>query len=158
MRQSQARFERRFGSQQITLDEADLDTTTLGNFKSFQTGQLSKPTTPGGEWTYKNCVADPTRSCLADEADRSRHIPVWRHEPLAFIHTDKEFIDNHNDIFNNNVAAYLAAIVAEARLLRDRDEKDIPPACKREDGSFNFGACLLNFLTRFGATGKPAKP
>jgi hypothetical protein len=103
-------------------------------------------------------VADPKLPCLAADEDKPRHIPAWRHEPLVFIHTDKEFIDNHNDIFNNHVAAYLAAIVAEARFLRDRDEKDIDPVCKREDGSFNFGACLLDFLNRFGATGKPATP
>jgi hypothetical protein len=158
VRQSQTRFERRFGDQTITFDESDLDTTTVGNLKSFQTGQLSKPKDPGGEWTYKNCVADPARSCLAAEEEKSRHIPAWRHEPLAFIHTDKEFIENHNDIFNNNVAAYLAAIVVEARLLRTGDEKDILPTWKREDGSFNFGACLLDFLKRFGATGKSGKP
>ena len=157
LRQSQTRFDRRFGDQQITFDESDLDATTVGNFKSFQTGQLSKPEKTGGEWTYRNCVADPNKSCLAAE-DKPRHIPVWRHEPLAFIHTDKEFIENHNDIFNNNVAAYLAAIVVEARLLRTGDEKDILPAWKREDGSFNFGACLLDFLKRFGAISKPGNP
>jgi hypothetical protein len=156
-RQDQTRFERTFGGTSITLEESELDTITLGNFKPFQTGQLSKPAEPGGVWRYDNCVNDPDKACLSAKEDKSRHIPVWGHEPLAFIHTDKDFIGDHNAIFTNNVAAYLAAIVVEARLLRAKDPI-IPSLCRGNDGAFDFGHCLKNFLTEFGAAGKPASP
>jgi len=144
LRWSETTFERKFGDKSITLDESDLDTITVGNFKPYQTGQLTVPEKAGAAWDYKTCVA--STDCLAPE-DKPRHIPARRHEPLAFIHTNAAFIADHNDIFNNNVAAYLAAIVHESRHLRILSgipEPPIPPPCKKGE-SFDFGACLSHF-------------
>jgi hypothetical protein len=155
----EAQLERRFGSKSMQLDESDLDTITVGNFIPFQTGQLRATKqqgdrTPKVEWSYDSCVQS-TR-CLSRNADHEEgHIPVAPYEPLAFIHTDSEFIADHNDVFNDNVAAYLAAIMAEARDRRSRNLKPSPkpagsnpPPCMPK-GSFDFGSCFSHYLSVF---------
>ena len=67
---------------------------------------------------------------------QGQHIPVEHNEPLAFIQTDESFIADHNDVFNDNVSAYLAAIVAEARYKRILDDSAVedprlPPECRK---------------------------
>jgi hypothetical protein len=95
-------------------------------------------------------------SCIGQEAacidrgQRSQHIPVEHNEPLAFIQTDESFIADHNDVFNDNVSAYLAAVVAEARykrILDDRAVEDarLPAACQSD----NFGACFDLYQKQF---------
>ena len=166
LRWSEATFPRRFGDRTVTLDESDLDTITLGNFKPFQTGQLSPPKPGSTEWRYESCLRQP--KCLTNEEDVPQHIPAWSHEPLAFIHTHPAFIADHNDIFNVRLAAYLAAIVVEARFLRTLggtpDPKITPssiqPECKAEE-TFHFGRCFSHFLAEFTKTrpaGHPASP
>ena len=65
--------------------------------------------------------------------------------PLASIYTDETIIADHNDVFNDNVSAYLAAIVAEGRARRSVNYSSIqdprlPLACQSYE--FDFGACL----------------
>jgi hypothetical protein len=145
---------REFRGKQLQFQETDLDTITVGNFKPFQTGQLDRSASDADSWDYSSCVGDEPK-CL-DEADRQQHIPVRSNEPLAFIQTDSAFIADHNDVFNNNVAAYLAAIIAEARyklLMKakkysrrpEMDDKRLPTACKVD----NFGRCFEHFQLRF---------
>ena len=62
---------------------------------------------------------------------------------MAFIQTDADFIADHNDVFNDNVSAYLAAIVAEARYKRILDGSSVedprlPTECRSDD----FGTCF----------------
>ena len=119
----------------------------MGNFKPFQTGQLDRSDSDLSGWTYRSCVAERF-DCL-NEADRKQHIPVRHNEPLAFIHTDADFIADHNDVFNDNVAAYLAAIMAEARykltLERGVEDPRLPAECRSED----FGPCFATYQARF---------
>ena len=83
-----------------------------------------------------------------DAADVAQHIPVKPNEPLAFIQTDETFIADHNDVFNDNVSAYLAAIVAENRYkliphgssVADLDPR-LPPKCQSDD----FGPCFEHY-------------
>jgi hypothetical protein len=145
---------REFHGNQLRFREADLDTITVGNFKPFQTGQLDRSASDPEGWDYTSCVGNEPK-CL-DEADRQQHIPVRRNEPLAFIQTDGAFIADHNDVFNYNVAAYLAAIVAEARykLLTkakenprqlEMDDARLPKDCRKSD----FGSCFDYFQRQF---------
>ena len=77
-------------------------------------------------------------------------------EPLIFIQTDANFIADHNDVFNANVAAYLAAIVAEARYKLLMKAKKDPSRPEVEDTrlpvecrSDNFGPCFELYHDRF---------
>jgi hypothetical protein len=150
----QTELYRQFRGKPLRFQETALDTITVGNFKPFQTGQLDRSASIPDGWDYRSCVGDEA-NCL-DETDRQQHIPVRRNEPLAFIHTDANFIADHNDVFNNNVAAYLAAIVAEARYKLLMKAKEDPRRPKVEDArlpkecrSGDFGFCFANFQIRF---------
>ena len=67
---------------------------------------------PAGGTTVRASENSSTASTRRTEGST---YPCSSNEPLAFIHTDANFIADHNDVFNDNVAAYLAAIMAEAR-------------------------------------------
>jgi hypothetical protein len=150
----QARLDREFDGRQVHFEESDLDTITVGNFIPFQTGQLERSDNAETEWHYRSCIGQEA-ACI-DEAYRDRHIPVEHNEPLAFIHTDENFIADHNDVFNDNVSGYLAAIIAEARYktaLRHglaQDER-LPPDCRVDDSEedFPFGACFALYQELF---------
>jgi hypothetical protein len=130
----QATLAREFGNRTVQLAESDLDTITVGNFTPFQTGQLDHSNSSDGGWVYRSC-REPEVACV-DPTDKAQHIPVEHNEPLAFIQTDQNFIAGHNDVFNDNVSAYLAAIVAENRYkliphgssVVDLDPR-LPPKC-----------------------------
>ena len=163
----EAQIERNLGNETVQLDESDLDTITVGNFIPFQTGQLraaKHQRDPSQKdktvWHYDSCVQ--STECLSPNSDYKRqHIPVSPYEPLAFIHTDSEFIADHNDVFNDNVAAYLAAIMAEARHRRAQDLKPSPqrlepnPQECMKQSFFDFGSCFSHYQKIFGLTSTP---
>jgi pimeloyl-ACP methyl ester carboxylesterase len=154
----------------LRFAEFELDTITVGNFTPFQTGQLCDASLPlpdrrpecrldgrpqscletssDRRWEYISYVGD--EKCVP-ESDRPQHIPVASNEPLAFIQTDDAFIADHNDVFNNNVIAYLAAIVAEARFKRARavsgsaHDEHFRPGCITAEQEFEFGPCFEAF-------------
>ena len=148
----QAELERSFNGSTMTFREADLDRTTVGNFIPFRTGKLdaAEDKNANGPWNYRSCVREP--NCIAKK-EIGQHIPAASYEPLAFIQTDGSFIADHNDIFNDNVAAYLAAIIAESRQRRVRGgavtDEAIPEPCLWDDGGFDFGTCFNIYLKRF---------
>ncbi len=109
----QAPLTRGFNGTAVQFQESELDTITVGNFTPFQTGQLDWVNSTESGWRYRSCVGDKLE-CI-DAADVAQHIPARPNEPLAFIQTDETFIADHNDVFNDYVSAYLAAIVAENR-------------------------------------------
>ena len=82
--------------------------------------------------------------------------PFKKMSRLRFIHADGNFIADHNDVFNDNVVTYLAAIVAEARykLLTkakqnprhpEVEDARLPRDCRRSD----FGSCFDYFQRQF---------
>jgi hypothetical protein len=144
----QATLAREFDDRPVQFEESDLDTITVGNFPPFQTGQLDHSSSSGSGWDYRSCVG-PEVACI-DPAYKAQHIPVEHNEPLAFIQTDQNFIADHNDVFNDNVSAYLAAIVAENRykgILRDSSVVDprLPEKCRSDD----FEECFKYYQERF---------
>ena len=140
----QTELTREFDDKKVRLHESALDTTTVGDFMPFQTGQLNAGDTG---WVYSSCVGEGTGdACIG--ADEVPHIPAKRNEPLAFIQTDKTFIADHNDVFNDNVSAYLAAIIGEARykrVLSGASDKDLPKACHSDE----FGPCFDAYQALF---------
>ncbi len=171
----ETRLDRMLKGEPSSFHEHDLDTITVGNYLPFQTGQLcngqlsegdrrpecrlnGRPShciqrSKRGDWDYISYVGHP--ECVPAD-DRPHHIPVAPNEPLAFIQTDDAFIGDHNDVFTDNVAAYLAAIMAEARFKRARS---VGGSAEREpfrDGCvietrFDFGRCFDAYEARFGS-------
>jgi hypothetical protein len=169
----ETQLDRILNGKRSRFDEHDLDTITVGNYLPFQTGQLcngrlseedrrpecrlnGRPSdciqrSNGGDWAYVSYVG--RRECVPAE-DQPHHIPVGPNEPLAFIQTDDAFIGDHSDVFTENVAAYLAAIVAEVGVKRARSingsakRESFQDGCVKETG-FHFGDCFDAFQTRF---------
>ncbi len=84
--------------------------------------------------------------CIHPPKHAEGHIPARAYEPLAFIKTDAAFIRGHNDVFNDNVAAYLAAIATEGQFKQaaatgDAASLALPNACPAS-GRFQFGTCF----------------
>ena len=87
----------------------------------------------------------------------AQHIPAKHNEPLAFIQTDETFIADHNDVFNDNVSAYLAAIVAENRYKQILDDNSVAdPRLPLECQSDDFGPCFQHYQSEFkNVNGQP---
>ncbi len=70
--------------------------------------------------------------------------------------TDDAFIADHNDVFNDNVTAYIGTIVAEARFKRARANsgsaqgEPFQPGCKTADQELEFGPCFQAYQALFG--------
>jgi hypothetical protein len=166
-------LDRTLNGEPSLFDEHDLNTITVGNYLPFQTGQLcggqlseegrrpecrlnGRPSdclqrSKGGHWDYVSYVGRPR--CVP-AADQPHHIPVAPNEPLAFIQTDDAFIGDHSDVFTDNVAAYLAAIVIESGVKRARSAggsaslNSFPEGCVIQN-QFRFGSCFDAFQNRF---------
>jgi len=155
-------------SDNFATHESDIDTTTVGHYLPFQTGQLcskgsERPEcarddrsdtcfreSPDGQRTYISYAGHD--ECIP--SDNPHHISVGRHEPLAFIQTDGEFIGDHNDVFTNGVSAYLAAILIEARHKRGETTESmradlVPELCAEKP--YDFGTCLHVYELAFAA-------
>lgn len=111
----QTDLNRTYGGKPVTLREEELDTTTVGNFIPFRTARLEADD-DAGSWTFEQCRKG---NCGLSDEQKNTLIPTAENNPLVFISTDERFMKDHNDVFNCNVAAYLAAIVldAQSRLL-----------------------------------------
>jgi len=164
------------------LDEFDLNINTAGNFEPFLTGYLMAPekkqsnnglpkntkcTKNNTDWTFRSYLTRDRHKidCFHEHHKDAQHIRAGSHEPLAFIKTDGAFIENHNDIFNENVGAYIGAIVSEARNKRCMGNKEIckkvKESVKVKDnyknidencslmGHFSFGNCFKAYQETF---------
>lgn len=123
------------------LHERDLDVTTVGNFPQFWTGILRRT---NNTWNYRAL----TRTAKPEDMN-GNPIPnhVWApvNSPVQMIYTDKNFIEDHNGIFNHRVVAYASAVVAESlALVRDQP---VPNRCAPSGSlSFDFGSCFDFYL------------
>jgi hypothetical protein len=103
-----------FRDKDVQLNEHDLDTITVGNYPPYWTGRLFSDVEGYhycslAQGNYKRCPGVPLDI---------QSIPTASFEPLSFISTEKEFMSDHNDIFNTQVVAYLATIVREAQTVK----------------------------------------
>jgi hypothetical protein len=112
---SETNLQRQYGGSNLTLAETELDATTVGNFTAFRTARLQATADRKG-WEIFRC--DGVDHCKLDDAQWAKHIDTTPNDPLSFVSTDASFIKDHNDIFNCNVTAYLAAVVEATRVKR----------------------------------------
>lgn len=154
---SQEELERTYQGKQVSLTENDLDVYAVGHFEPFITGYLdATDSNENGvvDWDYRSYVDNDDHQDLDEN-----HIPVRGNEPLAFIVTNDVFMKNHNDVFNENVIAYLMTITAEARYKRTLADgftgsREIVPEglkrfCKETNNNFTFGPCFKAYLETF---------
>lgn len=166
-------IKRKFNNDYYFFDEAEMDTTTIGNFQPFHTSILTdiKPTKGDtktvsqseaenqekfavsanenlGHWTYSSlCNPNGRNSTLSKTT-----IPCYSNEPLDFVYTSKSFISNHNDIFNENLTAFIATTVSKSIYHRKKDEYKINgrsshyPECVNNNFEFTFGPCFIRHL------------
>lgn len=166
----------------VTIPERDFETVSVGQFDPFLTGYFFNTDIDGshllknpiplrpevkencrhitGEkgWVYINFVDETNEACISQLKSKSvEHFPVKSHEPIAVIRTDKNFISDHNDIFNINVGAYILAILSEARFKRALAAQDPalgkegPAACRMKgelgEANFDFGKCFTKLYS-----------
>lgn len=140
----------------IAIHEYDLDTTTIGNYAPFRTGLsgISKDKQSNHYSTnFKKCYADGECISLSEKEDRTNSFPVSPFEPFASIYTNSEFIQDHSDIFNEHVTAYMTAAVIENRFKQDSSSyHDGIARCfkqKNNKQEFAFNRCIKFFLKQY---------
>lgn len=151
---SPKKLKRVVNGKQITINERQLDVTTVGNLEQFRTGYLSydKKTK---DWLLADCK-DSLKGCGVTRAKRQKnHFPIKDNDPLSFIKTDKHFIKNHNDVFGCYVQSYITAIIFETQAV-DKGYRSRPTKRHGEDETarivgcnhldFNFKQCFNNQL------------
>jgi hypothetical protein len=60
--------------------------------------ELDKDPQPLGNWYVHSYCTDPQ----APNTEETEHLPCEDNEAISFVYTTKSFIENHNDVFNNN--------------------------------------------------------
>ncbi|MCK5812936.1 MAG: hypothetical protein KAH03_01705 [Cocleimonas sp.] len=119
----------------ILIKEGLLDRKTIGNYSKFITGRS---------------IAGKYIPCEGGD-NCGEILPVSPFEPISLIKTDKEFINDHNDISNAKVLAYITAAVVENQDKRDTNvgqDKAINALCFKGDW-FNFKDCFDNFYQQY---------
>jgi len=99
----------------IALAEEHLDTTTVGNFAPFLTHRISAiENDKATEFQVRNCDEIP-KECRPRGLTSLDGLPTIRNIPqdfpLYFFKTDASVIENHNDIFNPEVRAFVITII-----------------------------------------------
>ncbi len=133
-------FERDYGeSSRHRLSEAELGSTTIGNYTAFHTHRLTRKDEGKGPWSFQSCDIS---KCETNGDKRKGRIAQGVNSPLRFVYTDRHFMENHNDIFNSAVVAYIAASVEEFRLRTKRT----PLGGCTESGRFSMDDCIGQYL------------
>lgn len=164
LQSSEIELDRQYHGRKMPLHEHQLNTITAGNFPPFRTGvsrkrdadaytaRLCRNQKGQREECYIACKGN--HKCVAEE-ERDAHFPVADNEPLHFLYTDRHFIANHSDVFNNTVQSYVAAITYEAQYKRMLNagapitphwlRRQIPDYCLEQGKHFNFSSCFDGF-------------
>lgn len=125
------------------LEERPLHTTTVGNYPGFWTGLLRHT---DGDWNYTP-LTDKRNPTDMDRYPIPHHLWAPSNSPVQMIYTDKNFIEDHNAIFNDRVLAYSATVVAESLALVRGLDHQVPQACFTPTmRGFDFRACFKYYL------------
>lgn len=154
---SQVTLDRIYNGVPFRLREEELDTTAIGNYSLYRTALLEDPDCPiaqSGESAKDQAeVADDTKIghwnfksyCTPDGNNADPvlpRMPCYSNEPVNFIYTSKSFMDNHNDIFNDQVIAFMATAVSKAIYERTEGKSVFSQCRDTVKGTFRFGKCF----------------
>jgi hypothetical protein len=96
------------------VEEAELDTVTVGNFAPFWTGLLHKEKhDPNRRWKYHSLTDRKQPRDLQGRAI-ANHYHSPHNNPIHITYTDSHFIRDHAHVFNRNVLAFASAVVNDS--------------------------------------------
>ena len=161
---NQQDLRRTYKKREYIISEYDLDTTAVGNYPLFHTAALldldaadsseseallkqfkvamDRDSAPLGQWLMHS-YCNPSNA-LND--NRGNHLPCEDNEAISFVYTTQSFIQDHNDVFNDNVMAYFSTLVSEAIFKRPPNLHF--PQCAK-NGKFLFGSCFNYHWKRY---------
>jgi hypothetical protein len=147
---SPKKLNRSINGKRLILDERELDVTTTGNLDQLRTGYLFFNKN-NGQWVYKNCRTDLLGCGLASQRQQTNHIPVAEFDPLLFIRSDADFIQDHNDVFSCYTQSYITTIMfktqaADRAYIDESDSEAIDPIANYDHSNFDFSRCFNNQL------------
>ncbi|WPD24485.1 MAG: hypothetical protein SD837_07945 [Candidatus Electrothrix scaldis] len=141
---------------QEDLSEFELELTTAGQFKPFHTENLYvKKEDDSGQvhLEFEKCYENPNECRLSN--DKGKFLSNKK-IPISFIYTDDNFIEDHNDIFNDKLISYLVTAMSGAainggKLDKNDDSHSILTANCMKDDEFNFSKCFDFFYKIFSS-------
>ena len=119
----------------IVLSEHELDTSALGNYPIFYTGEYHL-----NEMNRTETIYTPNYKREFQEKF-STNFATSPFEPISMIHVGEKEIADHNDISNDFVLAYLTSAVVENQVKKSEEMKRRMPFCMNES-RFDFGQCF----------------
>lgn len=165
---SQKHLGREYYGRKYSLSERELDENTIGNYPFFTTARmedrdseqpfvklmsLPSPADNSGLDAAMERVLSIRRAqnlgmwkinsyCETGQWSDER-LPCFENDPVDFLSVPKTFIESHNDVFNNNVTAFLTAAVRKS--LWDRSDKKDPTGYCFVDGKFSLEKCFTYY-------------
>lgn len=157
---SQVDLDRTYNGARYRLREEDLDTTALGNYSLYRTALLIDRECPLPDGS-DNCAPRPPEPRVIDDTDIGKwrfrsfcsadggnadpalpRMPCYSNEPVNFIYTSQSFIADHNDIFNDQVIAFMATAVSKAIYERTAGASYYRECHDPVRKNFSFGKCF----------------
>ncbi|MCY1297517.1 hypothetical protein D9M70_469600 [compost metagenome] len=149
---SQVDLKRVYNGKAFTLREEELDTTAIGNYNLYHTTLIQDPA-PTKALAQPAVVVDSTKFgkwelisyCTTDGSNGGPdlpRIPCYNNEPVNFIYTTDSFIGNHNDIFNDQVIAFMSTAVGKAIYERTGGSSYLEECLDPAQSKFSFSICF----------------
>ncbi len=169
---SQVDLNRNYNGQAYSIREEKMDTTAIGNYTLFHTALIKdpdlkqthpQPTALDSATVVNKAMATPkvledtkfgdwelVSYCTPDGSNGDPNVPrmpCYRNEPVNFIYTADSFIDNHNDIFNPAVIAFMSTAVSKAIYERTNGESRFDQCLDESKLRFSFSLCYNHHFT-----------
>lgn len=176
---SQVDLNRTYNGQAFTIREEEMDTTAIGNYSLYHTTRVIDPNpteamaqqaivdssggvnkamagpkvledTKFGDWELVSyCTTDGKNG-----DPKVPRMPCYSNEPVNFIYTADSFIDDHNDIFNPAVIAFMSTAVSKAIYERTNGESYFDECIDKTQAKFSFNSCFNYHFTKATQTDK----
>lgn len=179
---SQVDLKRTYNGRSFTLREEEMDTTAIGNYSLYHTTlikdpdhteAMAQPAVVDTSLVVNNAMAGPkvleetkfgdwelVSYCTPDGSNgdpKLPRMPCYSNEPVNFIYTADSFIDNHNDVFNPAVIAFMSTAVSKAIYERTNGKYYFNECLDKVHLKFSFSSCFNFHFTKATDTEKAQK-
>ena len=146
--ENQAELTRSYLPRDATLSEKDLDQQTAGNYPPFHTLEIVEEPHSEAGWTFvKLCEQG---SSQIEKAEYAFTFPCSTSDPVEFVYTSPAFMSGHNDIFNENVSAYLGSVIDQA-LRADVSARALDKSAAKRQINERFERNFYDYLSDYKA-------